>query len=365
MKVYTFDTRDLVVWDILKNYYHYNRNQIFNEINAIFRPMVNRLTDIGVPYEKLKNVLIPQKDKLEICFIFDSMKIDNCCYGTTVFKTFIPLLSGIKKVAMFYGDLIGGDSQREQQKIRGLLEQNVKLNTSLDYKHSSQYFLVFLNNITNDKLSKIGNALKELKYYVGYLDLTFSSHLKDIVASTIAQGCIFYNGIVIMPTDEVEDDTNPRNYSMIEFEKYNYTIRNINQIAYSSFLSFKIQRRYYKFDNDDQVFSLNTVVKEPMLIDKYDILIEEKKYSYLLKEKFGVLSIAGLESLEIDQLRDIIRENINTNYIFNMEYNHDFECLKFNTFIDLYSKINSNRQKYILSFEVLNDSKELRLITMY
>ena len=49
-------------------------------------------------------------------------------------------------------------------------------------------------------------------------------------------------------------------------------------------------------------------------------------------------------------------------YIFNMEYNHKFECLKFATFIDLYSNKFEKKQKYILTFQVMNDSKKLRLI---
>ncbi len=95
MKVYTFDTRNLIIWDMLKNHLKLDNDQISNEIKGVFRPMVERLKEIGVPYEKLKNVLTPQTDKMEVCFIFDSMRIENTIYGSAIFRASEKLISTI------------------------------------------------------------------------------------------------------------------------------------------------------------------------------------------------------------------------------------------------------------------------------
>lgn len=367
MKVYTFDTRDLIIWDMLKTNFQLDNDQIYNEIEGVFRPMIERLKEIGVPYEKLKNVLTPQTDKMEICFIFDSLKIENIFYGSVILKELIPLIDGIEKTAMFYGDLISSQTRDGQKAVKEIMLQSINFNTALNYKNSSQYFLVFFNNISSGKLAIIDRCLKNFSFYVGYSNVTYSCYFKDIVASSIGQECLFYKKIAILPVSEYEeiDDSCPINYSIIDYAKYGYKIRNIGEFAYHSFLSFKIQRSYYEFDNDDQVFSLHTVTKEPALINKFDIQIDEEKYLYLLKNKLGVLKTIGLDVLDINQFRNIIRNNLNTNYIFNMDYNKEYGCIKFNTVIDLFSEEKGKKKKYLISFQVNSTEKNIRLITMY
>ena len=184
---------------------------------------------------------------------------------------------------------------------------------------------------------------------------------------SLGQKCLFYKKTAILPVSEDEEiyDSNPINYSFIDYGKYGYIIRNIKEFAYSSFLSFKIQRSYYNFDNDDQVFSLNTVTKEPALINGFEIKSDEEKYLYLLNNKHGSLKTIGLDVLDISQFRNILRKNINTNYIFNMDYNKNYECIKFNTVIDLISEDKWRKKKYLISFQVNNVENNIRLITMY
>jgi len=185
MKVFTFDTRDLIIWDMLKNNYKLDSDQIHNEIERVFEPMIERLKEIGVPYEKLKNVLTPQIDKMEICFVFDSLKTENTNYGSVIFKKIIPLIAGIEKTAMFYGDLIGPETRGGQKTVREIMQQSINFSTALDYENSSQFFLVFFNNISSAKLEIIDKGLKHLSYYVGYSDITYGSFFKDLVASSI------------------------------------------------------------------------------------------------------------------------------------------------------------------------------------
>lgn len=367
MKVYAFDTRDLIIWDILKNHFKLDNDQIYNAIEGVFKPMIERLKEIGVPYEKLKNVLTPQIDKMEICFVFDSLKIENTSYGSAIFKELIPLIGNIEKTAMFYGDLIGPNTREGQKAVREIMRQSIHFNTALNYKNSSQYFLVFFNNISSAKLAIIDRGLKNFSFYVGYFDITYSCYFKDIVSSSIGQKCLFYKKIAILPVSEDEeiDDSNPINYSFINYDKYGYKIRNIKGFAYSSFLSFKIQRSHHEFDNDDQIFSLHSVTKEPALIKGFDVKIDEEKYFYLMSDKLGSLKTIGLDAIDINQFRSIIRNNLNTNYIFNMEYNKNYECIKFNTVIDLFSEEKRRKKKYLISFQVNNLEKNIRLITMY
>ena len=119
--------------------------------------------------------------------------------------------------------------------------------------------------------------------------------------------------------------------------------------------------------NSDQKFSLNTVIESPEIISNYDIKIDDDKfYKYLHSDKkLGALKIAGLDTLSKEDLIKYIRYQINSNYIFNIEINfyNENPCIKFATILE--SCYESKRKRYILVFEMLKDTKELRLITMY
>jgi len=367
MKIYTFDTRDLLIWDLLKDSYHLNGRQIFTEVQSVFNPMIKRLNQINVPYDKLKNVLIPQKDKFEICFIFDSQRIDVADYGTPILKSIIPLLANLEKTAVFFGDLIGPENSYGQIALRSIMEQSITFYRNLDYRHSSQYFIVYITNLTLKVIESIHTSLKENLFYIGYANLTYQCFLKDIVSVSINQKMLFYKKIVILPVteDDTIDDCKPINYTMINFKDFGYSIRNIGQIPFSSFLSFKIARRYSESDVSDQIFALNTVIENPLPINKYELLIDPAKLQYLKDKKIGILKKSGIEQLDIDNFIKIIKYNINSNYLFNMDYNQNFECLKANTFIDICNANDGKLQKCMLSFQIDNKKKALRFITMY
>lgn len=363
MKIYTFDSRDLITWNILKDHFKLSTRKIFHEISVQFDLMNERLNKINVPYNELKNVLTPQKDKKEICFIFDSLQIEDTCYGCVVLDKIMPSILEIEKVAVFYGDMIGPQSREGQKKLKKILLKKINGRKDLNYKNSNQLFIVFLNNMTEHRLHKIENAINALRYYIGYLDLTFQTQLKDVISASISQQFLIYKNIVIIPSSE--DDDEDVNYSLYNFKKHNYLVKNVDQTAYGSFLCFKICRNYYEFDQDDLLLSLNAVSESPTFIDDFNIKIDDSKFKYLIENKSGSLSITGLDRFSIYDFKNIITTMINRNYIFNIEYKDVYNCLKFNTILDLFDINRNKREKYIISFEYMKENKELRLITMY
>lgn len=361
--IYTFDTRDLITWALLKDHFKLEPKRIFHEINIQFEMMIKRLESINVPYGELKNVLVPQKNKREICLVFDSMQIQSSAYGRVILNEIMPVILTFGKVAVFYGDLLGKQNREWQLQFKLLLEREIIGITNFSYKNSNQFFLVFLNNITEQRLQLIISNINKLKYYIGYFDLTYRSLLKDIVSCSISQRFFIYKNIAIMAS--AEDDDEDVNYCLYDFKKSNYIVRNVDQNQYGSFLCFKIYRRFYEFDREDFHFSLNALTEYPTFIDDYEIIIDEPKFNYLLQNKNGSLSITGIDSLNIHDFKSVLASHINRNYIFNIEFKHDYKCIKFNTILDFYNSESMHKEKYVIAFEYLQEKKQLRLITMY
>lgn len=363
MELFTFDTRNNIFWNVIQDYFKMDDKKMHEEICTQFNKVCKILNNKGIEYCDLKNILVPSKDKLDICFVFDSLKTKSKgCYGYEILKSIIPEILRIEKTSVFYGDIITGNSIESQQKVKNELQKYFPNKYFGNYVLSNQYFVVYINNITEKKKNDIALSLKSNSSYVGCIDMSFSSYLKDVLSMCIGQRFFKLKNKICVPVPE-DDTNNPQGYVDFDFSNYKFDIIGIEDTLYMSFLSYKIEHSYYAFDNSDQKLGLNAVVTNPKIISDYKIIIEDSKYEYLLKEKLGSLEIMGIDSLSKEKLIELLQARINTNYIFNIKFSEDFDCLKCATLIEIYNE--TNRKKYLTVFEVKNDTKELRLISMY
>ncbi|WP_129127022.1 hypothetical protein [Geomonas oryzae] len=363
MEIYTFDARNIIVWNVIKSSFEMNPVEMHKEIIDAFEQTKEQLKKTGVSYDKFKNVLVPNKDKHEACFIFDSQRtVNSVSYGTEIFNHILPEIMKIQNAAVFYGDILCGHSRDVQ--IRMCTEFYNKINRTdrINFQHSRQYFAVYVNNLSARNIQIIDKSLENCVSYVGFADLTFSCFLKDVVASCIGQGFIKIGNKIFVSTP-FDDIDNGHGYIPFDCDQYPVDIFGVEDIYFGSFLSYKIQRRYVDSDNEDQFWGLNAVTTTPTILAGYDIEIEDNKYDYLMQKKGGSLSITGLNAMTKNELIKVLKSQINTNYIFNISFSKEFDCLKFATLVEIYcGKI---RRKYLAAFQVKKEKKTLRLISMY
>lgn len=114
MIIHTFDSRDFIFWEVYKDYYNKDNRQIYEEIQNLFMQTIDRLSSHNIKYESLKSSLTPQKDKKEIGFIFDSLKIDDSFYGGVILANFVEILRTINRTSVSFGDIVVGNSHQAQ-----------------------------------------------------------------------------------------------------------------------------------------------------------------------------------------------------------------------------------------------------------
>lgn len=348
---------------MLDDHFHIGNIAMYREINSQFAILNERLNEMGILYNNLKNILIPNIKKQDICYIFDSLLAENkTFYGLEIFNAIIPEILSIENVAVFYGDITGSDSVECQRQIKTELINLVNSQVDKSFRHSTQYFAVYLNNLTKSQAAKIDESMKKLACYIGSVDLSYSCYLKDVIACSIGQKFIKTGKIILLPTP-YDDQNNPNGYCPIDFNKYQVKVFGIDEILFGSFLCYKIERSYNIYDHKDQLFSLNAVCESPEIISTFNILIEDEKFNYLLTKKQGSMESTGLGSITKNEFINLIRTKINTNYLFNINYSENFNCLKFATIIEI--KVKEKSKRYIAVFEVLNENKTIRLISMY
>ncbi|HWY37546.1 MAG TPA: hypothetical protein VNY73_03235 [Bacteroidia bacterium] len=361
--IFTLDARDNIYLDVAKDYFKLDENTLYNEINGLLKDLIITLSSKKIKYQDLKTALIPSNGRNEIAFVFDTLQIESSWYGLPVFKAFFPLLDKQSSNSVLVGDYIGDD--KITAKLRSAFFENIKSDRKINYQHHSQYYIVYINNLSDKMLETINNGLKSFNPYIGYFDLTYSSFIKTYLSTILVRLFLKHKTIILQEHEDDFGNDKDSNISGYPFEDYGYTCRSVQSTHYSLFLSYKIERQVFKGFESDTTFSINAITKNVFDITDFNLLVEEKKFAHLLKAKAESLERAGVANLTLEQVESLIKEKINSNYLYNLTYLKSYDTLKFDILIETTRVDNNEPFKLTVALEYKPTDKILRLITMF
>lgn len=279
-QIFTLDGRDNVLLEIISQ--DVDRTSIYKFINKTFDEMVSVLKQKGIEYAELKNALVPHHNKREIAFVFNRENIDSGWYGNDVFVRIIPLLDKRSSHSILVGDMI--DREKYTKKIKEEFLTNLVKIRNFDYKVSHQFYLVYLNNLSDEMTKNINRGLLQYTPYVGFLDLTHNSFMKTYLSVTLANCCLKFRDTVIFGHEPDRDNNENVNMSGYRFEENGYSCKSISDDYHGLFLSYKIERQVFPHEKDTK-FSINALTDDVHLMPDLNIVVEDSKLIYLLKEK--------------------------------------------------------------------------------
>lgn len=342
--------------------------QIYNSIWCDFALLQKRLLDKKVSYTKLKGALIPNQDKnkYEMCFIFDSNQIQNANYGRCIFEKLIPLLDKESTYSILCGDYINTSSNewKHQARLMFILEEEMFCCNASEYKSSEQYFLVYFNRLTEAQRTKIIEGLTEFPWFTGFADLTYGSLFKSYISKILCHLCIKCQKQIIAshPSDYLDDENyNLCGYPYIE-NGFNFV--SINEGSYNSFLSYKIETEFV--DKEDISFSFNALFPRFDSYEKIQLNILDNKWNkYLTDRKNGkgeILETLGYKPIDREKFIKDIFIKIHYNYLYNLTIN-EFGDLIFDVCIEL-ETINRNIRRTTVALKYLPDTGEIQIVTI-
>lgn len=212
-------------------------------------------------------------------------------------------------------------------------------------------------------LNNFDAGLKNYKPYVGYIDVTFSSFMKQHASLSLVNTFIKHKSIVICEHEDDRKNCENINMSGYAFEKNNYTCISLQSSFFGVFLSYKIERPIFDGFKKDMDFSLNAISRNVMSINDFFVEIDEKKLTYLRENKTARMKKSGLIDFNSSEIESLIRNKIASNYIYNLTYLKQYETMKFNILIE--KELGSNeRIRIMVALEYIPTKKTLRLITM-
>lgn len=357
--IFTLDGRDHTFLDVLKGYFKLNEKDLYAAINGMADELVKVLSKKNIPYSELKNALVPLGDRKEIALFFDSTQIQSAWYSEKVFSALLPLLNRESCNSVLCGDYIDRNNLGDFLKSQFLA--NINPVRGIEYKPSELFYIVYLNNTSPHFIKLLNEALQEFTAYVGYCDLTYSSPLKTYLSTILVRAFVKYKNTIILPNEDNRDE-NILDYA---FEENGYTCKGVDPILYGLFLSYKIEREVFKGFESDTTFSINAISDDVFDISTFKLILEEKKLTYLLKEKAKSLEMSGMINLPLKDIEFIIRSKLKNNYIYNLSLYPDTQTMKFNILVELNRVDSPLPIRLTVALEYIPKTKILRLITMF
>lgn len=360
-KIFTFDGKGNGILPLLKDFYELSIQDIHDEISQMHKEMLIALKENNVEYNDLKSALVPNHKKEEIGFLFDSSKINETTYGYEILGNIFPLLEKETTQSILIGDLIG----RDKSLIIKIVKHYIKSNKTFDVINSRNIFCVYVNNMTGAMLSKIQEQLNTYKPYLGYIPATYSSPAKAYLSTILCNGCLKNKTNIILGHENDRPDTENVNLGAPAFEENGYQVISIKGKHFDHFLNYKIQSSLPHFHEVENYFSINLLTHDIVNLDKLNIELDRTKHEeYLLKVKLDKMKKAELNQLSKVDLSLLIKEKIQLGYIYNLEYQADYNTYKFNIMIEV-KRNNGSQVQLTVVVEYQFEKHNLRIITLY
>jgi len=361
--IHTLNARGNVMLEVTRDYFRLSPDVMHREIQGMRHQIETTLGAKEIQYDALKTALVPDRKRREIALFFDTTKIDDSWYGLPVFKRYMPLFGKKSNHSVLAGDYI--DNGAGQKLLYEVLSDELKLARPVTCQHSSQFYVIYINNLTNSMFQHFSKALQDYSAYAGFADMTYGSRLKILLSTVLVNAFLKHRHIIIQGHEDDRSNDEDINMSGYPFEEYGYVCRSIQSSLEGVLLSYKIERPVIPGFEVDTEFSINAINPNPLPMDSFSIEVADDKLEYLKGEKSESLARAGLNEIGVTGLQMLIAEKLASSYIYNLVYLQEHDVTKFNVILEIPSANNMRPTRLLAALSYHPKSKTLELKTLF
>jgi len=358
--IHTLNARGNIFLEVMQETLNISSKNMRNEIKCLHAEVISVLKQKGIDYNKLRAGLVPSTDKHEAAFIFDSTLIKSSIYGREVMLKILPKLEPKSVQSVLCGDLLGDD----QTAIEKILRDSLVIANNFIFKHSTLLYTVYVNNLTEKSLTDIHTFLKDSDAYVGYIPTTNQTLAKSYVSLYLVNVFLKVEKTILLGHEDDRPNEENCNLSLYPFEEMGFKVVSLKGYFFDMFLSYKIERPVVKPFEADTKMAINSISDVVDKIYDFSVEIEDAKHKYLLKNKIGSMTLAGLHEIDKISLEEVIRSKLSNSYIYNLKHLHEHNTMLFNIIVEI-----ENSERYavrlLAALEYKPILKVLRLVTLY
>jgi hypothetical protein len=349
--------------EVMRDYFRLSPIDMFREIQGLRDATEEALAQKGISYAKLRSALVPDPHKREVALVFDATQIEEPWYGYQVFRRIIPLFDKHANHSVLVGDYL--DRPDEANQLYEAFAQAVHLHKEVVYRHPTQFFVVYINHLSEAMMESFDSGLRSFAPYVGFADVTYISMFKIYLSTALVDCCIKHGTTILQghePDRPAADDVNMSGYP---FEENGYVCRSVSDDIMGVMLSYKIERPVFPGFEVDTEFALNAIGLTPKTLDKLEVDVDEAKIAYLNNAKSGSMRRAGLQAASAEQLAELIKGQMSGNYIYNLALDTTNGVRKFNIILEIPPRTGLPATRLLAAMEYQQEVDRLRLITLY
>lgn len=361
--VHTLNARDHIMLEFIEQEFALSPRQMLREIQCIRDAVDDALCLKGIEYDSLKGALVPDRQRHEIALVFDITDIEEAWYGYEIFEHIIPLFSRESCHSVLVGDYL--DRPEFGDLVFDAFQHSVALRRSVHFYHPTQFFIVYINNLTDKMVQDFVMGLSSYHHYVGMADMTYRSAFKLLLSTMLSNAFIKFKSIILQGHEADRSNEEDENVLGYNFEDNGYKCKSITDDLMGVMLSYKIERPILSGFEADTRLSINSVNPMALVLDDFSIQVEEAKIGYLKRQKAGSLDRAGLTEIDSETLAALIREKIDESYIYSMSHSSEHNVTKFNVIIEVGGSCETKPTRLLAALEYKPESKILRLITLF
>ncbi|MGH9959205.1 MAG: hypothetical protein ACREBC_19100 [Pyrinomonadaceae bacterium] len=211
---------------------------------------------------------------------------------------------------------------------------------------------------------RIDQGLSVYDPYIGYIDATYSSRMKDYLSLTLGPVYLKARGKVICGHED--DVSNDENFTMAlwPFERNGYDCISLQSMYFGLFLSYKTERAVWPGFENDTNFALIALTDFRRCLSDFIVVVDETRRRYLRLGKGASLERAGIENMTALELGAMIKSKIGLNYIYRLIYQSEYGESQFNIMLEI---VNPNREtptRLMCGLKHQPDTCELHVLTM-
>jgi hypothetical protein len=359
--IWTLEARDSVMLEVMASYFDLSPEAIRAEIGQAHRLTIEAIAAKGVPYGRLRNALVPRRDRLERAFLFDTDRIDQGWYGLAVAEALIPLIPRQLSCSIQLGDLIIDD----QDLAFELLRRHVVPHRRVELGNTNQIYCVYLNNLTPTMADAITAGLEDYTGFAGHVDTSVSSPFKDWLSLTLVDGYLKYRGLILNGHEDDVPDSEDLNLKGWPWEPSGYAVRSIRDMYFHLLLGYKIERRVLPAARTDTNFALISISGRALDLADLEVEVDEAKGRYIREKHGSGLARAGLGQVGAEELGTIIKEKIEDSYIYNLRHDVEHDASLFNIMLEVSAPDGGPVTRLLAGLEYLPESESLKLVTLF
>jgi hypothetical protein len=356
--IWTLDSRDDKFLSSTEEYWRLSTPQVRGLIVGMHADLIRMLQDTGIDYSSLRKSLVPQSQKTERAFIFNTTLIDEGWYGGAIAQRLIPAIPPDLNCSILGGDLM---SSKQRAAHAGLNEAGV-FHSAFDDVNTTMLHAIYINNLTESRAQDIHEKLKPYAPYIGYIPSKYSSRAKEFMSFLLSMTYL-KAGRHWLCESEGDTTMGGMNVPSWPLSDYGYTCHSVPVHYWGSFLSYKIERAVYPGGESDARLALAAISETPTDLSGFQVEVGSAKVQYLRLNKSGSLYRAALEDLTANELETIIRDRVRRNYIYKLEYKHEKSF--FNIMLEVADGKSATPTKLLASMEYQPERSKLRLVTLF